>query len=162
SEHINLTYSVTCFYSPFRLISWSNHQTIYVGDFMLSVFSVKCGRRHAAVASTLVCRLRLSRHSSNYARLSPLADAFNIASSAAHCESSCSGNRAGLFGNSHLTTPHGFTELVVQANDQCRILLDEALSSDRTRKMVQVCFIWANGLFYCASAIDHHTVGVHV
>ncbi|KAF7242541.1 hypothetical protein EG68_09423 [Paragonimus skrjabini miyazakii] len=105
---------------------------------MLSAFSVKCGRRHAAVVSTLVCRLRLSRHSSNYAHLSPLADAFNIAPSTVHCESSRSGSRAGLFGDSHLTTPHGFTELVAQANEQCRILLDEALSSDRTRKMVQV------------------------
>lgn len=70
------------------------------------------------------------------ARLSPLADAFNGVKNADGTMENAP--YTGLFQNEVLRKPSGFNELVAQATRECRMLLHEAVSPSRTRKMVQV------------------------
>ncbi|TGZ60619.1 hypothetical protein CRM22_008431 [Opisthorchis felineus] len=90
-------------------------------------------------------RVLLSRHYQHlvvysprfihYARLGSLADAFNRPHDSTITDSP---KVTGVFLTKELISPNGFANLVQDATERCKSLLNEALSPNRTRKMVQV------------------------
>nr|CAH8876190.1 unnamed protein product [Trichobilharzia regenti] len=79
-----------------------------------------------------VCQRLLNTH----AKLSPLADAFNYCH--LNAENELLNKTTGLFTQPSLISPHGFQSLVSSTMKECHILLNEAISETRVRKMVQI------------------------
>ncbi|KER20243.1 hypothetical protein T265_11166 [Opisthorchis viverrini] len=71
----------------------------------------------------------------HYARLGSLADAFNRPQDLTVTDSP---KVTGVFLTKELISPNGFASLVQDATERSKSLLNEALSPNRTRKMVQV------------------------
>ncbi|CAL8103238.1 unnamed protein product [Calicophoron daubneyi] len=116
----------------------------------------------AFVHKSRVCIIRrlYSHHSIAYsprrglscAHLSPLADAFNCCISPNSRVSSR--EPTGLFGNVLLSRPEGFAEIASDASRRCSQLLHEAVSENRSRKMVQVLDDMSNTLCRVADLAD--------